>query len=183
MMIMAPSDENECRQMLYTGYVHDGPATVRYPRGSGPGVPIVQEMTALPIGKGEVKRDGRRVAILAFGSMVPTALEVGQELDATVVNMRFVKPLDDALVAEMAARHDLVVTLEENALMGGAGSAVAESLAAAGIVVPMLMLGLPDRFVDHGDQNLLLASVGLDRAGVAAAITGRLDALRRRAAA
>jgi 1-deoxy-D-xylulose-5-phosphate synthase len=183
MVVMAPSDENECRQMLYTGYVHDGPATVRYPRGSGPGVPIVQEMTALPIGKAEIKRDGRRVAILAFGSMVPTALEVGQELDATVVNMRFVKPLDEALIADMAARHDLLVTLEENALMGGAGSAVAESLAAAGIVVPLLMLGLPDRFIDHGEQNLLLASVGLDRSGVSAAIGARLDALRRRAAA
>jgi 1-deoxy-D-xylulose-5-phosphate synthase len=183
MVIMAPSDENECRQMLYTGYVHDGPATVRYPRGSGPGVPIQEEMTALPIGKAEVKREGRRVAILAFGSMVPTALEVGAELDATVVNMRFVKPLDDALVADMAARHDLLVTLEEGALMGGAGSAVAESLAAAGITVPLLLLGLPDRFVDHGDQNLLMASVGLDRAGVLASISARLDALRRRAAA
>jgi 1-deoxy-D-xylulose-5-phosphate synthase len=183
MVIMAPSDENECRQMLYTGYVHDGPATVRYPRGSGPGVPIEEEMTALPIGKAAVKREGRRVAILAFGSMVPTALEVGNELDATVVNMRFVKPLDDALVADMAARHDLLVTLEEGALMGGAGSAVAESLAAAAITVPLLLLGLPDRFVDHGDQNLLLASVGLDRAGVLASISARLDALRRRAAA
>jgi 1-deoxy-D-xylulose-5-phosphate synthase len=183
MVVMTPSDENECRQMLYTGFVHDGPAAVRYPRGSGPGVAIAREMTALPIGRAELKREGRRVAVLAFGSMVPTAMEVGQELDATVVNMRFVKPLDDALVADMAARHDLLVTLEENALMGGAGSAVAESLAAAGIVVPLLMLGLPDRFVDHGDQNLLLASIGLDRAGVAAAITARLDVLRRRAAA
>ncbi len=183
MVIMAPSDENECRQMLYTGFVHDGPAAVRYPRGGGPGVPIQEEMTALPIGRAEVKREGRRVAILAFGSMVPTAMDVGQELDATVVNMRFVKPLDDALVADMATRHDLIVTLEENALMGGAGSAVAESLAAAGIVAPILLLGLPDRFVDHGDQNLLLASVGLDRAGVLASIAARLDALRRRAAA
>jgi 1-deoxy-D-xylulose-5-phosphate synthase len=183
MVVMAPSDENECRQMLYTGYVHDGPAAVRYPRGSGPGVAIQAEMTALPIGRAEVKRDGRRVAILAFGSMVPVALEVGQELDATVVNMRFVKPLDEALIADVATRHDLVVTLEENALMGGAGAAVAESLAAAGIVVPLLLLGLPDRFVDHGDQNLLLASVGLDRAGLLSAIGARLDAVRRRAAA
>jgi 1-deoxy-D-xylulose-5-phosphate synthase len=183
MMVMAPSDENECRQMLYTGYVHPGPAAVRYPRGSGPGVAIQAEMTALPIGRAEVKRDGRRVALLAFGSMVPVALDAGQELDATVVNMRFVKPLDEAVIADMAARHDLIVTLEENALMGGAGAAVAECLAAAGIVVPLLMLGLPDRFVDHGDQNLLLASVGLDRAGVLAAIGARLDALRRRAAA
>jgi 1-deoxy-D-xylulose-5-phosphate synthase len=180
---MTPSDENECRQMLYTGFVHDGPAAVRYPRGGGPGVPVVQEMTALPIGRAEVKREGRRVALLAFGSMVPTALEVGKELDATVVNMRFVKPLDDALVADMAARHDLIVTLEENVVMGGAGSAVAESLAASGVAVPLLLLGLPDRFVDHGDQNQLLASVGLDRAGVLAAISARLDAMRRRAAA
>jgi 1-deoxy-D-xylulose-5-phosphate synthase len=183
MVVMAPSDENECRQMLYTGYVHPGPAAVRYPRGSGPGVAIQAEMTALPIGRAEVKRDGRRVALLAFGSMVPVALDAGQELDATVVNMRFVKPLDEALIADMATRHDLIVTLEENAVMGGAGAAVAECLAAAGIVVPLLMLGLPDRFVDHGDQNLLLASVGLDRAGVLAAIGARLDALRRRAAA
>jgi 1-deoxy-D-xylulose-5-phosphate synthase len=169
--------------MLYTGYVHPGPAAVRYPRGSGPGVAIQAEMTALPIGRAEVKRDGRRVALLAFGSMVPVALDAGQELDATVVNMRFVKPLDEALIADMATRHDLIVTLEENALMGGAGAAVAECLAAAGIVVPLLMLGLPDRFVDHGDQNQLLASVGLDRAGILAAIGARLDALRRRAAA
>jgi 1-deoxy-D-xylulose-5-phosphate synthase len=183
MVVMAPSDENECRQMLYTGYLHPGPAAVRYPRGSGPGVAIQAEMTALPIGRAEVKREGRRVALLAFGSMVPVALDAGQELDATVVNMRFVKPLDEALIADMATRHDLIVTLEENALMGGAGAAVAESLAAAGIVVPLLMLGLPDRFVDHGDQNLLLASVGLDRAGVLAAVGARLDALRRRAAA
>jgi 1-deoxy-D-xylulose-5-phosphate synthase len=183
MVVMAPSDENECRQMLYTGYVHPGPAAVRYPRGSGPGVAIQAEMTALPIGRAEVKRDGRRVALLAFGSMVPVALDAGQELDATVVNMRFVKPLDEALIADMATRHDLIVTLEENALMGGAGAAVAECLAAAGIVVPLLMLGLPDRFVDHGDQNQLLASVGLDRAGILAAIGARLDALRRRAAA
>jgi 1-deoxy-D-xylulose-5-phosphate synthase len=183
MVVMAPSDENECRQMLYTGYVHPGPAAVRYPRGSGPGVPIQEEMTALPIGRAEVKRDGRRVALLAFGSMVPVALDAGQELDATVVNMRFVKPLDEALIADMATRHDLIVTLEENAVMGGAGAAVAEWLAAAGIVVPLLMLGLPDRFVDHGDQNQLLASVGLDRAGILAAIGARLDALRRRAAA
>jgi 1-deoxy-D-xylulose-5-phosphate synthase len=146
-------------------------------------VAIQAEMTALPIGRAEVKREGRRVALLAFGSMVPVALDAGQELDATVVNMRFVKPLDEALIADMATRHDLIVTLEENALMGGAGAAVAESLAAAGIVVPLLMLGLPDRFVDHGDQNLLLASVGLDRAGVLAAVGARLDALRRRAAA
>jgi 1-deoxy-D-xylulose-5-phosphate synthase len=183
MVIMAPADENECRQMLYTGFVHDGPATVRYPRGSGSGVVPREEMTALPIGRAEVRREGRRVALLAFGSMVPVAMEAAGELDATVVNMRFVKPLDHALVADMAARHDLLVTLEENAVMGGAGSAVAESLAAAGIAVPLLLLGLPDRFVDHGDQNLLLAAVGLDRAGVVAAISARLDALRRRAAA
>jgi 1-deoxy-D-xylulose-5-phosphate synthase len=175
--VMTPADENECRQMLYTGFTLDTPSAVRYPRGSGPGVAIEKEMRALPVGKGEVRRDGRRVAILAFGTLLKTALEAGAELDATVVNMRFVKPLDDALAAHVARTHGLVVTLEENAVMGGAGSAVAESLAAQGIVVPLLHLGLPDRFIDHGDQHQLLASVGLDRDGILAAIRARLAAL------
>jgi 1-deoxy-D-xylulose-5-phosphate synthase len=175
--VMTPADENECRQMLYTGFMLDSPSAVRYPRGSGPGVAIEKEMRALPIGAGEVRREGRRVAILAFGTLLKTALDAASELDATVVNMRFVKPLDDALAAQIARTHALVVTLEENAVMGGAGSAVAESLAAQGIVVPLLHLGLPDRFIDHGDQNQLLASVGLDKDGILAAIRARLAAL------
>jgi 1-deoxy-D-xylulose-5-phosphate synthase len=176
MTVMTPADENECRQMLYTGFTLDTPAAVRYPRGAGAGVAIEKDMQALPIGKGELRREGRRVAILAFGTLLKTALEVGAELDATVANMRFVKPLDDELVAQLARGHGLLVTLEENVVMGGAGSAVAESLAARGIVVPLLHLGLPDRFVDHGDQHQLLASVGLDREGILAAIRARLAA-------
>jgi 1-deoxy-D-xylulose-5-phosphate synthase len=176
MTVMTPADENECRQMLYTGFTLDTPAAVRYPRGAGTGVAIETDMQALPIGKGELRREGRRVAILAFGTLLKTALEVAAELDATVANMRFVKPLDDELVAQLARGHGLLVTLEENVVMGGAGSAVAESLAARGIAVPLLHLGLPDRFVDHGDQQQLLASVGLDREGVLAAIRARLAA-------
>ena len=183
MTVMAPADENECRQMLYTGFMLDTPSAVRYPRGSGMGVEVQKEMSALPVGKGEVRRRGRRVAILAFGSLVKTALEVAEETDATVVNMRFVKPLDESLAIEMARTHELVVTLEENAVMGGAGGAVAEALAAAGLVVPVLHLGLPDHFLDHGDQAQLLASVGLDKAGVMAAIRARQAAVGRTVAA
>ncbi|MCX7890862.1 MAG: 1-deoxy-D-xylulose-5-phosphate synthase [Burkholderiales bacterium] len=174
MVVMAPADENECRQMLYTATTLAGPAAVRYPRGSGTGAAIEAEMRALPVGKGEVRRTGRGVAILAFGSMLRTALDAAEELDATVANMRFVKPLDAALALELARSHALVVTIEENAVMGGAGSAVAEALAAAGVSVPILHLGLPDVFIDHGDQGQLLASVGLDKAGVVAAIRARL---------
>jgi 1-deoxy-D-xylulose-5-phosphate synthase len=175
--IMAPSDENECRQMLYTGFTLDTPAAVRYPRGTGPGVALQREMRALPVGKAEVRREGRRVAILAFGTLLKNALEAADTLDATVVNMRFVKPLDEELVLRMAQTHDLLVTVEENAVMGGAGSAVAETLAAHGVSVPMLHLGLPDRFIDHGDQGLLLAHVGLNREGILASITARLATL------
>ncbi len=166
--VMAPADENECRQMLYTGFQLDAPAAVRYPRGSGPGVPVEKEMRALPVGKAEVRREGRRVAILAFGTVLKPALEAGEELDATVVNMRFVKPLDDALVAQLARTHALLVTVEDNVVMGGAGSAVAESIAAAGLAVPILHLGLPDHFIDHGDQNQLLALAGLNKDGLLA---------------
>jgi 1-deoxy-D-xylulose-5-phosphate synthase len=175
--VMAPADENECRQMLYTGFLLDGPAAVRYPRGGGLGVPVEKEMRALPIGKGEVRREGRRVAILAFGTVLKPALEVGEELDATVANMRFVKPLDDELVAQLARSHALLVTVEDNVVMGGAGSAVAESLAAQGIVAAVLQLGLPDRFIDHGDQNQLLALAGLNKDGILASIRARLAQL------
>jgi len=173
--VLAPSDENECRQMLYTGYLQDHTVAVRYPRGSGPGVAIQKKMQALPWGKGEVRRQGRRVAILAFGSMLAPALAAGEALDASVANMRFVKPLDAALVEQLALSHDLIVTVEENVIAGGAGSACAEALAAAGIAVPMLHLGLPDKFVDHGDPVKLLSLQGLDAAGIEASIARRLQ--------
>ncbi|HEY9396927.1 MAG TPA: 1-deoxy-D-xylulose-5-phosphate synthase [Burkholderiales bacterium] len=177
--IMTPADENECRQMLYTGFQLDSPAVVRYPRGVGAGVPVEKEMMALRIGKAEVRRTGKRVALLAFGTVLQPALDAAEALDATVVNMRFVKPLDEALVVEMARQYELLVTVEENVIAGGAGSAVAESLAARGVNVPLLHLGLPDRFVDHGDQNLLLSAVGLDAEGIAAAVETRLAAAAR----
>ena len=174
MVVMTPSDENECRQMLTTAFSLAQPAAVRYPRGSGPGAEVSKEMRALPLGKGMVRRRGKRVAILAFGNLLKQALEAGEELDATVADMRFVKPLDADLAAELAGTHELVVTVEENAIMGGAGSAVAEALAARSIGTRLLQLGLPDRYVDHGDQAQLLASIGLDKAGIAAAIRARL---------
>ena len=177
MTVMTPSDENECRQMLYTAFQMNAPAAVRYPRGSGPGVAVQREMTALPVGRGVVRRQGAgNIAILAFGSMLAPALAIADEFDATVANMRFVKPLDEALVSELAAQHKLLVTIEENVIMGGAGSAVLEALQKQGCTVPVLQLGLPDRFIDQGDPALQLASVGLDAAGIAAAIRARLSA-------
>jgi 1-deoxy-D-xylulose-5-phosphate synthase len=174
MTVMAPADENECRQMLYTGFQMAGPVAVRYPRGTGPGVEIRKEMTALPIGRGEIVRRGKGVAILAFGSMVGAALEAGGELDATVANMRFVKPLDRDLVLELAGSHELLVTVEENVIAGGAGSAVLEALEAAGNRAPVLQLGLPDRFVDQGDPGIQLAHVGLNKEGILKSIRERL---------
>ena len=179
--IMAPADENECRQMLYTGFLQNHAVAVRYPRGAGPGVAVQQEMTALPWGKGEIRRHGKksgcRVAVLAFGSMVAPALAAGNDLDATVVNMRFVKPLDIALVCDLALSHDLIVTAEENVIAGGAGSACAEALQAAGIDIPMLLLGLPDRNIDHGDPGKLLSQAGLDVAGIRNSIEARINSL------
>jgi 1-deoxy-D-xylulose-5-phosphate synthase len=177
--VMTPSDENECRQMLYTGTVLSGPSAIRYPRGCGPGTAIEARMTALDVGKGEVRRQGRGVAILAFGSMLGPALLAAEALDATVVNMRFVKPLDTELVLEIAAQHELLVTVEENVVAGGAGTAVAETLFHHGYATDILLLGLPDRFIDHGDQNQLLASVGLDAASLTRAIAERVDSKRR----
>ena len=174
LVVMAPADENECRQMLYTAFTIDGPSAVRYPRGAGPGAEVQQAMTALAVGRGEVRREGRRVAILAFGSMLQASLAAGEELEATVANMRFVKPLDDALVLRLATTHDLLVTVEENAVQGGAGSAVLESLAAQGVAVPVLQLGLPDQFVEHGDPAGLLAECGLDAAGIVRSVRERL---------
>ena len=173
MVVMAASDENECRQMLTTAYQYNGPAAVRYPRGSGTGAAIDPALTVLPLGKGEIKRKGHNVAILAFGSLLAPSIAAGELLDATVVNMRFIKPLDVELVLELAASHDALVTVEEGCIMGGAGAAVAEALAAAGCVKPLLNLGLPDRFIDHGDANLLLAQCGLNAEGIAASIRQR----------
>ena len=180
MVVMAASDENECRQMLSTGYQYKGPAAVRYPRGAGIGAVIEKELSTLPIGKGQIKRTGTSVAIMAFGSMVAPSVVAGTELNATVANMRFVKPLDVELVKQLAQDHDYVVTVEEGAIMGGAGSAVAEALAAAGIQKPLLILGLPDKFIDHGDPAALLASVGLDAKGIAASIRQRFGAAEPR---
>ena len=170
MVVMAPADENECRQMLHTATQHAGPSAVRYPRGSGSGVAPAAKMSALPLGKGQVRRQGTRIALLAFGSMVSLAEGVGETLDATVVNMRFIKPLDEALVLELAAHHELLVTLEENAVIGGAGAEVSRVVETLAQRPRMLRLGLPDRFIDHGDQAQLLASVGLDEAGILASI-------------
>jgi len=182
MVVMAPSDENECRQMLTTALACEGPAAVRYPRGAGPGVAIEQELNSLPIGRGEVRRStkaraGHRIALLAFGSMVPAAIAAAEEFDATVANMRFVKPLDATLVHQLARSHDALVTIEENAVIGGAGSAVLEALAAADLTLPVLQLGLPDRFVDHGDPALLMKECGLDPVGIAASIRKRFGPL------
>jgi 1-deoxy-D-xylulose-5-phosphate synthase len=174
MVVMAPSDENECRQMLTTAYHYPGPAAVRYPRGAGVGAKIEQALVPLEIGKGEIRRQGKGIAILAFGSMVAPSVAAANELNATVANMRFVKPLDVELVKRLAREHDYLVTVEEGCIMGGAGSAVAEALAEAGILKPILHLGLPDRFIDHGDPALLLASVGLDAKGIAASIRERV---------
>jgi 1-deoxy-D-xylulose-5-phosphate synthase len=175
MVVMAPSNENECRQMLYTAFKIDGPTAVRYPRGSGPGVVPEREMQQLPLGKGVVRRHGKKVAILAFGSMVGPALEAAERLDATVADMRFVKPLDDALVQELAESHELIVTVEENVVMGGAGSACLEVLSRLGLTTQTLQLGLPDENVEHGDPNLLLAECGLNAVGILASISSRLE--------
>jgi 1-deoxy-D-xylulose-5-phosphate synthase len=173
MTVMTPADENECRQMLYTAFTLGSPAAVRYPRGSGPGVPIEAAMRRLDVGKGELRRrcgnqvaTGRRVAFLAFGTMLWACMQAAETLDATVVNMRFVKPLDAALVREIAGSHDLLVCVEENVVMGGAGSAVLECLHANRLTVPVLQLGLPDQFVEHGDPALLVAECGLNAQGI-----------------
>ncbi|WP_209589583.1 1-deoxy-D-xylulose-5-phosphate synthase [Massilia sp. BHUDP2] len=176
MVVMAASDENECRQMLTTAYHYPGPAAVRYPRGAGVGAAIQEELSSIEIGKGEVRREGKGIAILAFGSMVAPSIAAGEELNATVANMRFVKPLDVELVKRLAKEHDYLVTVEEGCVMGGAGSAVMEALAAEGIAKPVLNLGLPDKFIDQGDPAALLASVGLDAKGIAASIRQRFAA-------
>ncbi|MDO8417856.1 MAG: 1-deoxy-D-xylulose-5-phosphate synthase [Agitococcus sp.] len=174
-VIFAPSDENECRQMLYTAYQYQGCTAVRYPRGTGTGVTIQEKMTALTIGKGEIKRHGEKIAILAFGSMLTPSLQAAEALNATVANMRFVKPLDEALIRHLAAEHDLLVTIEEHAIMGGAGSAVNEFLAQANIVKSVLNLGIPDAFIEHSSHAEMLASCGLDAQGIKNAINQRVS--------
>ncbi len=187
MSVLTPADENECRQALYTAFKQNHPTAVRYPRGAGAGVAVQGAMTEIPFGRGEIRREieredrpmgqgGPRVAILAFGTLLYPALAAAAKLDATVANMRFVKPLDAALVAELARSHDAIVTIEEGCVMGGAGSAVQEALAEAGIEIPVLTLGLPDEFVEHGDPAKLLAMCGLDAAGIEQSILKRFGA-------
>jgi len=175
MMVMTPSDENECRRMLTTAFYHDGPSAVRYPRGSGSGATMDTELETLPIGKGEVLRQGKKIALLAFGSLLAPALSAGEIVDATVANMRFVKPLDKELVLTLARSHDLLVTLEENSIVGGAGAEVARCLEEASVRTPLHRLGLPDQFIDHGDTALLLAEVGLDAASITATLQKLLN--------
>ncbi len=186
MVVMAPSDENECRKMLSTAYLHDGPAAVRYPRGAGAGVAVERGLEGLPIGRGEIRRHSRaargsRIAMLAFGPPLHAALRAAETLDATVVNMRFVKPLDTELLAQVARSHDALVTVEENVVMGGAGSACAEALSSLAIERPFLHIGLPDRFIDHGDPAGLIAGAGLDGSGLESAVRDRFGALLREA--
>ena len=170
LMVMTPSDEDECRKMLTTAFHHDGPAAVRYPRGAGPGAAIDPQLVGLPVGKGEIRRQGTAVALLAFGSMLAPALAAAAEIDATVANMRFVKPIDRQLILSLAAEHSLLVSVEENAVIGGAGAEVARVLEEAGSGTRLLRLGIPDRFIEHGDQALLLAEIGLDREGIVRAV-------------
>ncbi len=175
MVIMAAGDENECRQMLYTGFLHDGPVSVRYPRGKGPGVDVEQEMTAIPIGTADLKREGKNIAILAFGAMLTPALEAGEELDATVVNMRFVKPLDKEMIIKMADTHEILVTLEDNVVAGGAGSAILECLQTHQILIPTLNLGLPDQYIEQGSREECLSDAGLDTENIIANINRYID--------
>ncbi|MDX5297353.1 MAG: 1-deoxy-D-xylulose-5-phosphate synthase, partial [Gammaproteobacteria bacterium] len=167
-------DENETRQMLYTGYMHEGPAAVRYPRGTGPGTPIQEQMQALPIGRGRMIRKGQDIAILNFGTRLAAAQQAAEHVNASVADMRFVKPLDTQLINELASQHRLLVTLEENAIAGGAGSGVGEYLAEQGMSVHLLHLGLPDRFVEHGKHAELLEECGLDAEGIRQRIIERL---------
>ena len=173
MSLACPADENECRQLLSTAFAQNHPVAVRYPRGAGAGVAVTEGLDGLPFGKGEVRLQGQRIAILAFGTLLQAALAVGQELGATVVNMRWVKPLDTELLLQIARSHQALVTLEEGAIMGGAGSAVMEALQAAGLNLPVLQLGLPDVFIDHGDPGKLLAGQGLDAAGILQSVKTR----------
>ncbi|MGA8706393.1 MAG: 1-deoxy-D-xylulose-5-phosphate synthase [Steroidobacteraceae bacterium] len=171
MVVMAPADENECRQMLYTASTLEAPAVVRYPRGTGPGVPVVAQMEALPVGRAQLRREGRSgLALLVFGTLLDSAQKIADRLDATLINMRFVKPIDEDMILSVAARHRAIVTIEENAVAGGAGSAVAELLAAEGALLALHQVGIPDRFIEHGSRDSCLAAAGLDTAGLMANI-------------
>src|ERR1700744_6240283 len=171
MIVMAPADENECRQMLFTGTTLSSPSVIRYPRGTGPGVPLVADMAALPVGQAQLRREGRSgLAILAFGALVDSAQKIAERLDATIVNMRFIKPLDEKMIVSVAARHRAIITIEENAVLGGAGSGVSEVLATAGIQVPTLHIGIPYRFIEHGTRETCLAHAGLDLTGLTATV-------------
>jgi 1-deoxy-D-xylulose-5-phosphate synthase len=172
LVVMAPADENECRQMLFTASQLEQPAAVRYPRGQGPGVAIESAMRPLPVGKAQLRREGRSgLAIIAVGSMVPACERIAEQLDATLVNLRFIKPLDEELILRIAATHRALITVEENVVAGGAGSAINECLAANGHATPILNLGIPDRFIEHGSRDDCLTLAGLDRAAVEGAIT------------
>lgn len=179
MVVMAPADENQCRQMLYTAYQYPGPAAVRYPRGTGCGVEIEQEMYSIPIGKGQLLKTGKTVAILAFGTLVSPCKQVADKLDATLADMRFVKPLDADLILQLAESHDLVVTVEENAIMGGAGSAINELLAENNVVMPVLNLGIQDQYIEHGKPDEMLDQCGLNAKGIERSIRGRLAAMEQ----
>jgi 1-deoxy-D-xylulose-5-phosphate synthase len=171
MVVMAPADENECRQMLYTGTTLASPSAIRYPRGTGCGAVVADEMSALPVGRGQIKREGRSgLALLVFGTLLDSARKIAEHLDATLVNMRFIKPLDEKLITTVAARHRGIVTIEENAVAGGAGEGVAAVLAGAGLQLPLLHIGIPDRFIEHGSRESCLASAGLDLAGLSASV-------------
>ena len=174
--VACPADENDCRQLLCTAFAQNHPVAVRYPRGAGAGVVVQPGLDGLPFGKGEIRRTGSGVAILAFGSLLYPALQAGQALNATVVNMRWAKPLDLDLLLQVAGEHEALVTVEEGAILGGAGSAVLEALQAAGLNLPVLQLGLPDEFIAHGDPAKLLSMLGLDTAGMVAAISARFSA-------
>jgi 1-deoxy-D-xylulose-5-phosphate synthase len=177
MSIACPADENECRKLLTTAFEQDHPVAVRYPRGAGAGVATEAGLASLPFGRGEIRRQGSGVAILAFGTLLQPALEAAEKLGATVVNMRWAKPLDEELLLEIADSHDVLVTVEEGCLMGGAGSAVGEALQRAGVLKPLLQLGLPDDFIEHGDPSMLLALQGLDADGMQASVNNCLASL------
>jgi len=174
MLIAAPSDENECRKLLQTCYEYQGPAAVRYPRGNGPGALIEQALATLPIGESLTVRQGKKVAIVNFGTLLGDAIQAANQIDATVVDMRWVKPMDTKRLRELAATHELIVTLEENAIAGGAGAGVLEFMAEQGIKTDVITLGLPDRFIDHGDHKTLLAECGLSAEGIQNAIAERM---------
>jgi 1-deoxy-D-xylulose-5-phosphate synthase len=177
MLIMAPADENECRKLLSTAFQYHGPAAVRYPRGTGTGVAVHATLDTLPIGKAELRRRGHTLALLSFGAMLSPAAEIAAELDATLVNMRFVKPLDETLLLALAKTHDAFVTLEDNAVAGGAGSAVAECLSAHGVTLPIQHIGLPDAYLEHGSREQVLSMAGLDLPGIRHAILARFPQL------